>query len=171
MILTNGGGAGVLATDHLADEHGTFADLSEATRAALDRQLPPTWSNGNPVDVIGDATPERYAAALATLLADPGCDAVLAINCPTALASSTEIASHVLSMFRSAKSTKPLVTNGLGAQTASVALKILSDDISHKSDVGGVHLGLTSPGAVEARCAVSWASKSPPSRVRARSGM
>src|SRR6516164_2704141 len=56
-ILTNGGGAGVLATDRLADLGGTLATLSAGTRSALDAALPSTWSRGNPVDVIGDADP------------------------------------------------------------------------------------------------------------------
>ena len=54
-ILTNGGGAGVLATDHLVDMGGRLADLSGAAMAALDSVLPPTWSHGNPVDIVGDA--------------------------------------------------------------------------------------------------------------------
>ena len=71
-ILTNGGGMGVLATDALIDEGGELAELSPETLAALDRALPATWSRGNPVDVIGDAPAERYAAALEALLGDRG---------------------------------------------------------------------------------------------------
>ncbi len=114
VILTNGGGAGVLAADHLGDVGGKLAELGAKTRVALDRLLPPTWSWANPVDVIGDASPERYAAALDAVLADDMNDAVLAIHCPTALASSTEIARHVVSTYRNSKSAKPLVTNWLG---------------------------------------------------------
>jgi acetyltransferase len=114
MILTNGGGAGVLAADHVADYGGTLAELSPDTHARLDRLLPPAWSKGNPVDVIGDASPDRYAAALEALLSDATCDAVLAINCPTALASSTAIAEQVISTYRGSKSKKPLITNWLG---------------------------------------------------------
>ena len=121
MILTNGGGAGVLAADHLADEHGSLADLSAETRAALDRLLPPAWSKANPVDIIGDAGPQRYADALQAVLADPGCDAVLAINCPTALASSTEIAHRAVGTWRAAHSAKPLITNWLGDGAATEA--------------------------------------------------
>ena len=62
-ILTNGGGAGVLAADALLDHGGRLAALSPAM-AALDAVLPPTWSHGNPVDIIGDADPARYADAL-----------------------------------------------------------------------------------------------------------
>lgn len=121
MILTNGGGAGVLAADHLADEAGQLAELSQETRAVLDRLLPPAWSKANPVDIIGDAGPQRYADALAAVLADPGCDAVLAINCPTALASSTEIAHRAVMTWRGAHSAKPMITNWLGDGAAAEA--------------------------------------------------
>jgi acetyltransferase len=76
-IITNGGGAGVLATDRLGDLGGTLANLSDGTRSALDAVLPPTWSHGNPVDIIGDADPERYAAALGVVLASDDADAIL----------------------------------------------------------------------------------------------
>jgi acetyltransferase len=95
-ILTNGGGAGVMATDHFNDRNGTLATLSQATRRALDAVLPPTWSGGNPIDIIGDADAGRYRAALDILLGSDDADAVLAIDCPTALASSTEIAKEVV---------------------------------------------------------------------------
>ncbi len=121
LILTNGGGAGVLAADHLADEQGMLAELSGETRAALDRILPPAWSKTNPVDIIGDAGPQRYAEALQAVLADPGCDAVLAINCPTALASGTDIARRTVMTWRAARTTKPLITNWLGEDAAAEA--------------------------------------------------
>ena len=70
-ILTNGGGIGVLAVDRLAELGGIPAAIAPATREKLDAVLPPTWSGSNPVDIVGDAGPERYAAALEALLADP----------------------------------------------------------------------------------------------------
>ena len=85
-ILTNGGGAGVLATDALVARGGQLAALSEATIADLNRLLPATWSHHNPVDIIGDASGKRYGDALAALICDPEADAILVLNCPTALA-------------------------------------------------------------------------------------
>ena len=95
-IVTNGGGAGVLATDALEAAGGRLAALSPATIARLNRVLPATWSRGNPVDIIGDAPGSRYAAALEALFDDDGVDAVLALNCPTALASPEEAARAVI---------------------------------------------------------------------------
>jgi acetyltransferase len=94
-ILTNGGGIGVLAIDRLIDLGGTAAGISTATRQKLDAVLPPTWSKANPVDIVGDADPARYTAALETLMADPENDAVLVMNVPTAPAPAPEIARAV----------------------------------------------------------------------------
>lgn len=96
-ILTNGGGIGVLATDALMDAGGRLAELSEETLAALDRVLPPTWSHGNPVDLIGDATGERYRRALSVLQKDRGVDGILALHAPTAVVSAVEAAEAVAS--------------------------------------------------------------------------
>ncbi len=99
-ILTNGGGIGVLAVDRLIDLGGTLAALSPDTVARLDGVLPATWSRSNPVDIIGDADAERYAAALATLFDDPANDAILVINVPTMLASPTDAARRVVEIVK-----------------------------------------------------------------------
>src|SRR6516225_6591956 len=78
-ILTNGGGAGVLATDALIAAGGRLAELSQDTVAKLNRCLPATWSHGNPVDIIGDAPGTRYADALAVLIHDPEVDGILVL--------------------------------------------------------------------------------------------
>lgn len=121
-ILTNGGGAGVLAADELQDAGGSFATLSEETRAKLDAVLPPGWSHGNPVDIIGDAGPERYKAALSALLADKTADAILVMQCPTALADPLENARAVLATAEAAfidgRPAKPLLTCWLGDPSA-----------------------------------------------------
>ena len=79
-IVTNGVGLGVLATESLIELGGRLAELSPETIAALDGKLPSTWSRGNPVDIIGDAPPERYEAALEEVIKDPNVDAVLVLN-------------------------------------------------------------------------------------------
>lgn len=130
MILTNGGGAGVLAADRVADFHGELAPLGAATRAALDKVLPATWSKGNPVDIIGDADPERYAEALEILLADRDNDALLILNCPTALSSSTAVAQRVVETIRQDRETnrsaKPVLTNWLGTPAAEGARQLFA---------------------------------------------
>ncbi len=118
MILTNGGGAGVLAADRLADLDGHLAVLPDTTRSALDAVLPGTWSKGNPVDIIGDAGPQRYTRALETLSACDSADAILVMNCPTALASSTDVARAVTDCAgqqdKLGRPRKPLLANWLG---------------------------------------------------------
>jgi len=118
-VVTNGGGVGVLAIDRLVDLGGVVAELSADTRARLDAVLPPTWSKGNPVDIIGDADAERYACVLDALLADPENDAVLVMNVPTAFASSTTIAARIVEVTRAHRenkmSRKPVLTVCVGA--------------------------------------------------------
>ena len=91
-IVTNGGGAGVLATDRLIEEGGKLAALSAATVARLDAVLPPTWSRANPVDIIGDADAGRYARAVDVLMTDDEVDALLVSYCPTAIVTAEEAA-------------------------------------------------------------------------------
>ncbi len=94
-IVTNGGGAGVLAVDQLAEGGAMLADLAPETIERLNGVLPATWSHANPVDVIGDAPAERYRAAVEAVAADRGVDAVMVLNCPTGLASPAEAAAAV----------------------------------------------------------------------------
>lgn len=95
-IVTNGGGAGVLAADRLVDEGGRLSSLQEDTIARLDTVLPPTWSRANPVDIIGDAGAERYAHAVNALTADPEVDALLVSYCPTSIVPSQEAAQGLI---------------------------------------------------------------------------
>ena len=122
-ILTNGGGAGVLAADTLADLGGGLAELSPTSRDKLDAALPPTWSKGNPVDIIGDASAERYGRAMQAVLEDANSDAVLVMNCPTALASSEQAARAVIEAVEENKSAsrshKPVLVNWLGDGAAA----------------------------------------------------
>jgi acetyltransferase len=118
-ILTNGGGMGVMATDALIDEGGQLTQLAPDTIAQLDSLLPHTWSRGNPVDIIGDAPPERYAESLRLLLADPGTDAVLVLNTPTAVADATEAARVVAE--QPTKKDPPVLTCWLGTSSSSPA--------------------------------------------------
>lgn len=117
-IVTNGGGAGVLATDALEARGGVLAALSPATMEKLDAALPAAWSHGNPIDVLGDAEAARYEAAFAALDGESGADAVLVINCPTAIADGTDAARAVCG-WSSRRPALPILTNWLGGATAA----------------------------------------------------
>ncbi|MBX9710388.1 MAG: bifunctional acetate--CoA ligase family protein/GNAT family N-acetyltransferase [Xanthobacteraceae bacterium] len=121
-ILTNGGGIGVLAVDRLVELGGIPATMTASVRERLDAVLPPTWSGGNPVDIIGDADASRYTAALEVLLADPENDAILVMNVQTAVAPSADIAAKVARLVvadRNKRLTrKPVLTVWVGADEA-----------------------------------------------------
>ncbi|HNP37548.1 MAG TPA: bifunctional acetate--CoA ligase family protein/GNAT family N-acetyltransferase [Woeseiaceae bacterium] len=116
-ILSNGGGVGVLATDALMAEGGELATLSKTSIDQLNTVLPPTWSHANPVDIIGDANGQRYADALKVLLDDRDCDGILILNCPTAVASSDEAATAVISTLPE-NLNKTVLTSWIGELSA-----------------------------------------------------
>ncbi len=118
-ILTNGGGLGVLATDTLVEHGGQLATLSPKTIAALDKVLPATWSHANPVDIIGDASGERYANALNILLKDKEIDGYLIMNCPTAVSDSFEAAQAIVDVLKDKD--VPVLTTWLGDGTMTQA--------------------------------------------------
>ena len=124
MILTNGGGPGVLATDAIVSLGGRLGELSEGTRETLNRILPRTWSHNNPVDIIGDADRDRYAAAFSALIDEPNADAVLVLHCPTALVDSASCAEAIIETTGEAREAGKLghrnvLTSWLGEATAA----------------------------------------------------
>ena len=127
-IVTNGGGAGVLAVDQLMDCGGELAELSGETIALLNESLPQNWSRANPVDIIGDAPAERYRSAVMAVAEDSETDALLVMNCPTGLASPVEAATAVASLVKSGMiNGKPVLTCWLGEHTAREGRRILQD--------------------------------------------
>ena len=122
-ILSNGGGLAVLATDHLIDEGGVLAELAPQTLDRLNAALPPTWSHHNPVDIVGDAPGSRYAQALSALMEDLGVDAVLALNCPTAVASDTEAAQALIEAMGERRD-PTLITSWVGDGAAEEARRM-----------------------------------------------
>jgi acetyltransferase len=111
-ILTNAGGPGVLATDALLSAGGTLAELSPQTRAALDQILPAPWSHSNPVDILGDADPERYAKALEIAAQDPNSDGLLVILTPQAMTDPT-LTAEQLTRY-AAMTDKPILASWMG---------------------------------------------------------
>jgi len=124
-IVTNGGGAGVLAVDALVKGGGKLAALAAPTLAALDGCLPPGWPHANPVDIIGDAPVERYRAALEILLAAPEVDAVLFMHAPTAVVAAADIASVCLPLMAAAG--KPVLSCWLGGASVAAARRASAD--------------------------------------------
>ncbi len=129
-ILTNGGGMGVLATDVLIDKKGRLAELSPDTIERLNRVLPRTWSHNNPVDIIGDAPPDRYVEALKVLLEDKGVHALLILNCPTAVASGTEAARAVVDTLKKSgrAGSQGIFTSWLGIDAAREARRMFAEN-------------------------------------------
>jgi acetyltransferase len=111
-IVTNGGGPAVLAADHVPDVGLCLAELGEKTIESLDQSLPSTWSRNNPVDIIGDAPPERYEEAVNICLKDPDVDGVLVILTPQAMTHPLEAADAVIAAAEHNR--KPIVTSWMG---------------------------------------------------------
>src|SRR5512146_2512900 len=123
-ILTNAGGPGVLAADGLMATGGLLATLSQETIQQLNDFLPPHWSRGNPVDILGDATPERYAKALELVVKDPNCDGLLVLTAPQGATEPTQIA-ELLKPY--AKGTgKPVLAAFMGGAEIAAANEIMN---------------------------------------------
>ena len=101
-VMTNGGGAGVMAADFAALAGLPLRTLGSTLREKLDAVLPPTWSHANPVDIIGDAPVQRYVDTLQALLADPDTGAILFAHAPTAIVRSDDIARACAPIVRQA---------------------------------------------------------------------
>jgi acetyltransferase len=124
-IVTNAGGPGVMATDALVQAGGKLADLSGETIAKLDEILPPFWSRGNPVDVLGDARPKRFAGAAEAVLADPNVDSCLAILTPQAMTNPTESARAIARLADT--TAKPILASWLGGQSMHDGVRIMNE--------------------------------------------
>jgi acetyltransferase len=122
-ILTNAGGPGVLATDALVLSGGQIAELSPETISEMDQFLPQHWSHSNPVDILGDASPERYENAAAVLAKDPGIDGLLTILTPQAM---SDPAGTAKKMIRFSKiQGKPVLASWMGGEEIDEGKKVL----------------------------------------------
>jgi len=113
-ILTNAGGPGVLATDTLVSGEGQMAELSAKTMEGLNAFLPAHWSHGNPVDVLGDAGPERFAKAVDLVFQDEASDGLLAILTPQAMTLPAQTVERLKSYGKT--NPKPLLTCLMGGR-------------------------------------------------------
>ncbi|MCL5950109.1 MAG: bifunctional acetate--CoA ligase family protein/GNAT family N-acetyltransferase [Chloroflexi bacterium] len=123
-ILTNAGGPGVIATDALITNRGELAELAPETVSALDQVLPPEWSHNNPIDILGDASPERYAKTLEIAARDPNSDGLLVILTPQAMTDPTETAEQVKSYAQTTG--KPVLASWMGGSDVEAGEAILN---------------------------------------------
>jgi acetyltransferase len=124
-IVTNGGGAGVLAADEVAQHELELAPLPDGLKLELDQVLPPNWSRADPVDIIGDAPVARYVSTLNALLALPETCTLLFIHAPTAIVPSAEIAAALLPLARAHPSR--LVSCWLGGDAVAQARRLFHE--------------------------------------------
>jgi acetyltransferase len=123
-ILTNAGGPGVLATDALIANGGKLATLSDGTVASLSAFLPAHWSHANPIDILGDADPERFAKALEIAIDDPASDGLLVILAPQGMTNPGEVAKGLAPYAKGYN--KPLLASWMGGKDVAEGEAILS---------------------------------------------
>ena len=123
-IVTNAGGPGVLATDALIQGGGELADLSAETMEALNKILPAAWSHNNPLDILGDAEPERYAKSLEIAAKDPSIDGLLVVMTPQGMTNPTQIAEHLKPYAKGLG--KPVLASWMGGNSVTAGEDILN---------------------------------------------
>jgi len=124
-VVTNGGGPGVMAADRAADLGIPLAQLTQPTIEALKRSLTESWSHGNPIDLIGDADPERYRTAVSACLADEQVDGVLAMLAPQAMTAPADAARAVIEAAKG--SSKPVLACWMGEEQTAEARRLLGE--------------------------------------------
>ncbi|VVB89363.1 Acetate--CoA ligase [ADP-forming] I [uncultured archaeon] len=127
-IITNAGGPGVMAADALLARGGKLARLDARTLDTLNNVLPPYWSRGNPIDILGDATPERYRAAAEACFKDENIDGLLIIYTPQGGADPVEIANNIAGLCKTRDSCKTYLTSFMGYKDVEEANRILSEN-------------------------------------------
>jgi acetyltransferase len=123
-IVTNAGGPGVLAADGLLSNGGQLAQLSAESMEELNNLLPPHWSHNNPIDVLGDALPDRYAKVVDVAVHDPNIDGLLAITCPQGMAQPTLTAESLKAYAHSTG--KPVLASWMGGAEVAAGTDILN---------------------------------------------
>lgn len=128
-VVTNAGGPGVLATDSLIASGGHLAEIAPETMKALNGILPPHWSHNNPIDILGDASPERYIQTLEITAKDPNSDGLLVILTPQAMTDPTRTA-EALKQYREdanvSRHRRPLLASWMGGADVATGDAILN---------------------------------------------
>lgn len=123
-IVTNAGGPGVLATDALIMDDGQLADISPEIMDKLNAFLPAAWSHNNPIDILGDAEPERYAKAIEIAAQDPNSDGLLVILTPQAMTDPTQTAEQLKPYAHLGD--KPVLASWMGGAEVAAGEAILN---------------------------------------------
>jgi acetyltransferase len=123
-IVTNAGGPGVLAADSIISAGGELAELSPATMEQLNQLLPPHWSRNNPVDILGDALPDKYAKVLEIVAADSNIDGLLALNCPQGMSHPTLTAEKLAPYAKGLG--KPVLASWIGGAEMTAGIEIMN---------------------------------------------
>ncbi|MDA0265900.1 MAG: bifunctional acetate--CoA ligase family protein/GNAT family N-acetyltransferase [Cyanobacteria bacterium] len=125
-VVTNAGGPGVLATDALIGGGGELAPLSAKTLEQLNTFLPTHWSHRNPIDILGDATPERYRQTLEVVAQDPDSDGLLVVLTPQAMTDPVQIAEQLKPLAAQLQG-KPLLASWMGGAEVMPGEAILNE--------------------------------------------
>ncbi|MEL7431145.1 MAG: bifunctional acetate--CoA ligase family protein/GNAT family N-acetyltransferase [Chlamydiota bacterium] len=123
-IVTNAGGPGVLATDALIENQGKLAPIGSKTFGALDALLPPQWSRNNPIDILGDASPEVYGKVVEVAQDNPESDGTLVILTPQDMTDPTASAKYLATK---AESEKPLFASWMGGEMVAEGAQMLNN--------------------------------------------
>ncbi|MEF8879550.1 MAG: bifunctional acetate--CoA ligase family protein/GNAT family N-acetyltransferase [Candidatus Thermoplasmatota archaeon] len=123
-IITNAGGPGVLATDAVVEEGGKLAELSDETIERLNEFLPPHWSHGNPVDIIGDSDEEDYRKTIEVCMEDDNIDGILVISVPQVMADPKKLSDAIIDLSK--KTSKPMLTSFVGEESVQYARQLLN---------------------------------------------
>ena len=122
-IITNGGGPGAMAADRAGDLDIPLAQLSPETMKVLNAKMPPTWSQSNPIDIVGDATPERYTDAILAVAQDENVDGILVMLTPQAMTRPMKVALGIIEVAK--QTAKPLLACWMGQEQVSEARRAL----------------------------------------------
>jgi acetyltransferase len=123
-VVTNAGGPGVLAADSIISAGGELAEISAATMDQLNQLLPPHWSRSNPVDILGDALPDKYAKVMEIVAADTSNDGLLAINCPQGMSHPTLTAERLIPFAKGLG--KPVLACWMGGAEMTAGIELMN---------------------------------------------
>ncbi|MEM0910194.1 MAG: bifunctional acetate--CoA ligase family protein/GNAT family N-acetyltransferase [Pseudomonadota bacterium] len=126
VILTNGGGPGAIAADRASDLSLALPPLTSETQRALSKILPANWSNTNPIDIIGDAPPERYAKSLQACIQDKTIHGIVIILTPQSMTNAYDVAQLIIEAV--SDSNKVLIACFMGGEQVRSAKELLQEN-------------------------------------------